>query len=145
MLYLELLKSTYGFPQYYADCEFNRMHDDGDPVKRYKDEVRGVIPLVCDVIVHGREEMPERDNLIAIEMKKTGRPADETLANQRRLRALTMPLYKRTGPQGEPSAFAGYVSGYELGILIVLDPAHVRFRVEEYRSGALVQAECGSF
>lgn len=54
------------FSYYYSDVEYNR---NGGQVKTIIDEELNVIDVTCDLIVHSRGNL-QKDNLIAIEMKK---------------------------------------------------------------------------
>ena len=143
MLQLEMLKHSFDLSEYYADCDFNRMQD--GKIKQIIDEQFYVITVQCDVLFHGRGERgPPRENLIAIEMKKAGRPLQETLDDQKRLRALTTPP-GRDNWSGDGKTFPEYVCGYELGLFIELDVQRATYRVEEYRDGNFVDAEHGTF
>ena len=89
-----------------------------------------------DLILHSRGEIPGRDNLIAIEMKKAQRPEMEKIQDRTRLRAMT-----KSNPRELWSADGitqpEHVCGYELGVYIELDVRSAAYRVEEYRAGHL--------
>jgi hypothetical protein len=62
--------------------------------RRFKtilDEHMEEVAVTCDLILHSRGEIASRDNLIAIEMKKSDRPREEKEKDRVRLRALTKP------------------------------------------------------
>jgi hypothetical protein len=139
---MERFKEHFGFAGYYADPEYNRMQD--GRIKVMLDENLVEIRIQCDLLLHGRGERGPRENLIAIEMKKSGRPPEETLDDQRRLRALTTPPGPNTW-SGDGETFPEYVCGYQLGILVELDISRTRYRVEEYRSGRMEIVRTGPF
>ena len=87
---LENLAKTYGFNGYYADVENNRKQR--GEVKTILDDNEEVVCVTCDLILHSRGEIVTRDNLLAIEMKKHGRPSEEKKKDRLRLRALTKPI-----------------------------------------------------
>ncbi len=49
--------------------------------------------IICDLIVHSRGEIVEKDNLIALEMKKAYRSMQEKENDKTRLVALTKDSY----------------------------------------------------
>lgn len=68
-LYLEIRHSKYS--RYYVDVEYNR---NNGRVKTICNDDLKVVTIICDLIVHSRGEIVEKDNLIALEMKKSYRP-----------------------------------------------------------------------
>ena len=52
-----------------------------------------VVTIICDLIVHNRGEIVEKDNLIALEMKKAYRSMQEKENDKARLVALTKDSY----------------------------------------------------
>ena len=56
------------FRDYYCDIEYNRNFDGN--IKTIIDDQHVVLDITCDLIVHSRGLNPDRDNLIAIEMKR---------------------------------------------------------------------------
>lgn len=139
---LERYKEEFGLGRYYVDPEYNRMQK--GRVKLMLDEDMVEVVIQCDLLVHGRGELGARENIIAIEMKKSGRPHAETLNDQRRLRALTMPP-GRDMWSADGKTFPKYVCGYELGIFIELDIANTSYYLEEYRAGKMVGQRNGEF
>lgn len=120
-----------GFEQYRADIEYNRKRG---KVKTILDEQAHVLRITTDLILHRRGSVIEDDNLIAIEMKRSGHRAAEKDKDRARLRALTKSSYDgvwSADGQNEPE----HVCGYKLGYYIELDSEGRRFRVEEYQSG----------
>lgn len=133
---LERLKGEYGFGDYYADPEYDRKN--GAELKTIIDGKARVIRIIADLIVHGRGKLGNRDNLIAIEMKKSGRPQTETQSDRERLMAMTKVPNKevwsvdgKTRPE--------HVSGYELGVFIELNAAKTTVTVEEFESGKSIE------
>lgn len=119
---------------YYADTEYNRKQ--GGQVKTMMDESQQVINITCDLIVHSRGEIPSKDNLLAIEMKKANRPATALEADRKRLRCLTRASYDGIW-SADGKTLPEHVCGYDLGLLIELNPRTGRAVIEEYRSGQL--------
>ena len=66
---LETITHQNGLSTYYADTEYNRKQN--GRVKTMLDDDMQVINITCDLILHSRGEVMARDNLIAIEMKKS--------------------------------------------------------------------------
>lgn len=117
MIYLDKAREEQRLYDYYTDTEYNRNLGE---VKRIGDK-----PITCDLILHSRGELP-RDNLIAIEMKKTHHKKIDKDADRKRLIDLTSP-------------HEGY--RYELGLFIELGIAQakvepkVKYMIEIYRNG----------
>lgn len=86
----EELKRT-KFSDYFVDVEYNR--NIGGKLKTSKKTIKGldeqIVTINCDLIVHSRGQNVLRDNLIALEMKKsTGRKVDKD-KDRNRLECLT--------------------------------------------------------
>lgn len=86
-LYIELEMEQVGLQGYYADVEYNRKQNGA--VKTIMDDEYQIIRINCDLILHSRGEIIQRDNLIAVEMKKIERPQYEKDSDINRLRAMT--------------------------------------------------------
>lgn len=86
-LYIELEMERVGLQGYYADVEYNRKQNGA--VKTIMDDEYQIIRINCDLILHSRGEIIQRDNLIAVEMKKSERPQYEKDSDINRLRAMT--------------------------------------------------------
>jgi len=84
-----------GYGEYRADTEYNRKQS--GQVKTILDETMHVVRITCDLILHSRGRVPERDNLIAIEMKRLSHPEREKQKDRVRLRALTKASYDTSG------------------------------------------------
>src|SRR3546814_16494171 len=82
-----------GYDGYRADTEYNRKQ--GGQVKTILDETMHVVRITCDLILHSRGRVVERDNLIAIEMKRWSHSEREKPKARDRLRALTIASYDR--------------------------------------------------
>lgn len=75
----DLIKNNKSYCHYYVDVEYNR---NNGKVKAIIGENLEVIPINCDLIVHGRGENRIQDNLLAVEMKKSNRPKKEKLKDK---------------------------------------------------------------
>lgn len=87
-LFLEINLTKYSC--YHVDTEYNR--NKGKVKTIYNNDCK-VVSIVCDLIIHSRGEIPDKDNLIAIEMKKSYRPSMEKENDKARLVALTKSSY----------------------------------------------------
>ena len=139
-LYLEKSKSSFGFGAYHADVEYNRKQD--GQIKTILDGDLRVVVINCDLIFHSRGEIVQRDNLVAVEMKKSGRPQAEKNKDRERLRALTKSSYDdvwsndgKTNPE--------HVCGYELGLYIELDAEGNQYLIERFEKGAHISKRRG--
>lgn len=87
MVYIrDLIRDKTDYYGYFVDVEYNR---NKGKIKTIIDRNLHVIVINCDLILHSRGQHPEQDNLIAIEMKKSGRPEKEKEKDRNRLIALT--------------------------------------------------------
>ena len=120
---------------YYADPEYNRKQN--GRVKTILDENMQVINVTCDLILHSRGEILERDNLIAIEMKKSERPEEEKESDRARLRTLTKSTYDDVWSY-DGETHPEHVCGYELGFFIELNILHKLYSVQQFQNGYLV-------
>ncbi|RHQ16495.1 hypothetical protein DW974_08655 [Lachnospiraceae bacterium AM48-27BH] len=131
----EVLKNTRYF-NYYVDVEYNR--NIGGMVKTIKKTYRGmdecIVTINCDLIVHSRGKNKLRDNLIALEMKKsTGRKIDKD--NDRiRLECLTKSPGQDIWSYGR-KALPQYVCGYGLGVYYEVNFKRQSILVEYYKEG----------
>lgn len=120
---------------YYADPEYNRKQE--GLVKTILDENLHIVRVTCDLILHSRGQLPNLDNLIAIEMKRIEHPDKEKQKDRVRLRALTKSSYDDVWSADEET-LPEHVCGYALGYFVELDLGARLFRVEEYQHGELV-------
>lgn len=139
-IYLENAKNNAGLSAYYSDTEYNRKQN--GKVKTILDDEMQVVVINCDLILHSRGEIVERDNLIAIEMKKANRPQAEKDRDRARLRAMTKTTYDDIWSY-DGETHPEHVCGYELGIYIELDVSGEKYLVEEFRSGDSVKDYSG--
>lgn len=117
---------------YYADTEYNRKQ--GGQVKTLMNEQLQIVNITCDLIIHSRGKIPEKDNLIAIEMKKATHAAADKDADRQRLIALTRTSYDGVWT-ADGKTLPEHVCGYELGLLVEIDTRTAAARIEEYRRG----------
>src|SRR3546814_3517435 len=92
------------------------------------------VRITCDLILHSRGRVVERDNLIAIEMKRLSHPEREKQKDRVRLRALTKTSYDDVW-SADGRALPEHVCGYGLGYFVELDADRRKFRFEEYQLG----------
>lgn len=64
---MERLAHDAGFREYRADVKYNRAND--GRLKTIAGENFETVTITCDLILHSRGRVADRDNLIAIEMK----------------------------------------------------------------------------
>lgn len=121
-IYLEISNSKYS--RYYVDTEYNRNNEKVKTI--YNDDLK-VVSIVCDLIVHSRGEIVEKDNLIALEMKKA------------RLVALTKESYDGVW-SFDGKTLPEYVCGYELGIYYEIDRKCSSIYVEYYTKGKILKS-----
>lgn len=123
-----------GFNGYYADVEYNRMQE--GRVKTLLDDHLRIVRITCDLILHSRGQIVERDNLIAIEMKRIEHPDSEKSKDRDRLRALTKKSYDGVW-SADGKTLPEHVCGYSLGYFAELNATGRSFRIEEYLQGNL--------
>lgn len=139
--YLETNAKNSGLKDYYADVEYNRNQG---MIKTILDDEQKVIVINCDIILHSRGENVGRDNLIAIEMKKSERPEEEKNKDRDRLRALTKSSFDGIWA-ADGKTFPEHVCGYELGYFIELDISERIANVEGYRLGKCFSSNAYKF
>ncbi len=135
--HLQQQADKFGIKGYYADPDYNRKQ--GGQVKTILDRDYEVITVQCDLLLHSRGEVVGRDNLIAIEMKKSYRSQAEKDDDRKRLRALTKKSDGVWAYDGQ--AHPEHVCGYVLGIFIDVDLPHRSIRIEYYRNGKFRNAD----
>lgn len=129
---LECVAIDHGLVGYFADAEYNRKQN--GLIKTIIDENMEEVKVQCDLILHSRGKYVERDNLIAIEMKKSNRPGKEWKSDRTRLRALTKSSYDGIW-SNDGETHPEHVCGYELGALVVLYEKKQEFQVEYFVDG----------
>ena len=121
---------------YCVDPEYNR-NDRGRELRARVKTILGPggvgIPITCDIVIHRRGAPGDRENLLAIEMKKSGRPAAEAASDRLRLRALTSePGIEVIDGHGR---YPEHVCGYLVGVFMEIDIAR-RVCVSEFFTGS---------
>lgn len=122
-----------GITGYYVDLEYNRKQD--GQIKTILDGDFKIIPVTCDLIVHTRGEAFLRDNLLAIEMKKSNHAESEKNKDRERLRALTKDSFDDVWSY-DGHTHPEHVCGYELGIYMELDLNFREWHFEAYEKGS---------
>lgn len=141
-IYLERYAHEAGLVNYYADTEYNRKQ--GGRIKTIFDECMEVVVIQSDLILHSRGSSILEDNLIAIEMKKAGRPELEKESDRKRLRAMTKSSFDDIW-SNDGEAHPEHVCGYRIGLYIELDAARRAARLERYIGGERVQERTITF
>lgn len=131
----EVLKNT-RFDEYFVDVEYNR--NVGGLLKTMKKTIRGedeqIVTINCDLIVHSRGQNKSRDNLIAVEMKKsTACPADKN-SDRIRLECLTKKPDQDVWSYGS-KALPEHVCGYGLGVYYEVNFGRGTVKIEYYAEG----------
>ncbi|MGJ7573260.1 hypothetical protein ACSFBX_22235 [Variovorax sp. RB2P76] len=122
-------------PGYHVDCEYNR---NGDGLKQIRTLDGEVANITCDIILHSRGSIPEEDNLIAIEIKKSSRKTEHKNADRERVKALTMSIYGEELYSYKGLMLPRYVCGYGMGIYLEYDIRNMKFIEEFYAGGVLM-------
>jgi hypothetical protein len=130
--YLEDERRASGLDGYFVDPEYNRQQN--GRIKTILDDNLREIGITCDLILHSRGHIVERDNLIAIEMKKSDRPAAEKGSDRLRLKILTRDSYDGVW-SADGVTLPEFVCGYELGVFIELNLRDALVTTEEFRRG----------
>ncbi|MDN3628203.1 hypothetical protein [Vibrio lentus] len=126
---LEQVANNSGLDGYFADVEYNR--NKGAKKTLVNDDYKE-ITICCDLLLHSRG-VKEQDNLIAIEMKKSGRKQQETVDDCERLTVLTRPTYEN-GQYNEK-----HVCGYKLGVFIFVDYQKREFQFTYFENGCVLK------
>ncbi len=121
---------------YYADVENNRKQY--GRVKTILGDKRKGVKVTCDLILHSRAEIPEQDNIIAIEMTK----AVQTEKKKNRDRARLMALTRSSHLDGEQvtlsvdeTTYPEHVCGYQLGAFVELNLRRKTITIEYFANG----------
>lgn len=131
----EVLKDT-KYAEYFVDVEYNR--NKGGKLKTFRKTIKGpseeIVTITCDLIVHSRGQNVLRDNLIALEMKKSTRNQMDKERDKIRLECLTME------PEDNVWSYGGktlpeHVCGYGLGIYYEVNLKENCFSIEYYAKG----------
>ena len=142
-IYLEASALSNKIEGYYADPEYNRKQ--GGQVKTILDDEMEIVTINCDLILHSRGEIMPRDNLIAIEMKKSERPESEKVSDRARLRTMTKPGYGNEVYSYDGETHPEHVCGYELGYFIEIDKDSQTYILQKFSSGELISTDSYCF
>lgn len=93
-----------------------------------------IIRIKTDLIVHSRGECIERDNLLALEMKKSYRPKKEKDADRSRLKCLTKDSFNHEW-SFDGTELPEHVCRYAIGIYYEIDFDKRTISLEYYRKG----------
>lgn len=141
-IYLTRKFWKYRLRGYFADIEYNRKQ--GGLVKTILDDQFNMVVIQADLIVHSRGRFIDRDNFLAIEMKKSTRPGAEMVSDRIRLRAMTKKSYDGVWSSGD-GTHPDHVCNYSLGVYIILDVKSRNYILEFYHLGELVDMIKGEF
>lgn len=129
-LYEKLKKTKYW--EYFVDVEYNRNH--GGKLKTIKRDDYQIVKINCDLIVHSRGQNAYRDNLIAIEMKKSSVKEKYKDSDRCRLECLTKRPDQDVWSYGG-EALPEHVCGYGLGVYYEVNYGKKNILVEYYNKG----------
>jgi hypothetical protein len=127
--YLQNAANQMGLNRYFADAEYNRNQG---KIKTILDGSGTEVTINCDVILHSRGQ---------IEMKKSDRPAEEKVADRKRLQALTKSSFDDVWVS-DGITLPKHVCGYRLGAFVELDRVNGNCHIEFFKSGHSVKTEC---
>lgn len=131
----ELDKTPY--KDYYIDNEYNR---NCGKVKTTINGEMKVIIIQCDLIVHSRGTNEQRDNLIAIEMKKSYQAQEYKDSDRDRLCALTKRMHNNEVYSYDGKTFPKHVCGYGLGVYYEVDKDKKKILIEYYKDGEMFES-----
>jgi len=134
---IEANLAVLGLEGYYADPEYNRKQE--GRVKTILDDDNREIKICCDIVVHTRGARVVGDNLIAIEMKKTGVSAKDKSSDFDRLRAMTKQSFDGVW-SADGETHPEHVCGYDLGVYIEINPETGDSEVVYFRHGEIEDA-----
>ena len=138
-IHMHCLLHKYGLEDYYVDVEYNRKHSPEDyyvdvKYNRKQGEIKTIsykggeiVKITSDIILHSRDRLVQRRNLIAIEMKKSTQSKESKDKDRKRLKALTERFDKEN-----PSE---HICDYQLGFYIELNISSHTFLFERYERG----------
>jgi len=135
--YLQTHAHQEGLKDYFADPEYNKQQ--GGNIKTIINEREEVLEITCDLILHSRGQYfgPD-DNLIAIEMKKDYRPADDKKKDRERLTALTKQTFDDVW-SADGKTHPDRVCCYHVGYYTELVSSNRCFLIEEYIHGEMLR------
>lgn len=130
--FIELQLASEGVTGYYADTEYNRKQR--GKVKTIINDELQVVTITADLIVHSRGEIEAPgDNLIAVEAKKSSRPAREKASDVARLIAMTREPYN--GVWNYEDGHPEHVCGYAVGIFMEIRQSTAELLLEYFKRG----------
>jgi len=133
MLILRQELNASDFSNYYSDIEYNRNFD--GQIKTIIDDNMEVTNITCDLIIHSRGQIPQQDNLIALEMKRDNHLESEKNKDRIRLRALTKPTNDSLTYSADGRTLPRHVCGYVFGVFYEISIDHRNINIEYYRNG----------
>jgi hypothetical protein len=147
-VYLQRIAEQAGLDGYFVDAEYNRMQE--GKIKTILDDNETVVRINCDLILHGRGNRGCRENLIAVEMKKDGRPISHYEKDRRRLRALTKDPDSAKNQvwaigKNVDYLWPQHVCGYILGAFVLLDRPQRTCTIDYFAEGSLVSSRQRKF
>lgn len=131
ILYDELKRTHYS--DYFVDVEYNR---NNGKLKTIIDGSLKVVTINCDLIIHSRRRNLLKDNLIALEMKKSERAENDKIKDRERLTALTKKSYDNIYSV-DGINLPEHVCGYSLGIYYEIKLRDNIILIEYYKDGKL--------
>ena len=138
--HIDNLLNSYELGEYFVDTEYNR---NGGFIKTIINRQMKVVPVTCDLIIHSRGHM-QKDNLLALEMKKLPCSNEELDKDRDRLLALTKHDFGETFSLNN-NTFPKNVCDYEVGIYYLIDIERRMITLEIYNDGQKVNSETQSF
>lgn len=129
------------YSDYFVDVEYNR---NMGRKKTIVNDRMAVITINCDLIVHSRGHRLDRDNLIAIEMKKAYRDEEEKQKDRERLMALTNPSFDGVW-RNDGRRLPDHVCDYQLGVYIEIEESTASGFFEFYYAGRLNESQRFSY
>lgn len=105
---IEKIKNEKWFSNYSVDVDYNRMLG-GGPKIIYDERIKKDIPIIPDLVIHGRGRINGHENLLCVEVKKSSASKSEKEDDLHRLRFLTRRSVKKIEKEK-------YVFGYYVGI-----------------------------
>lgn len=131
----EVLDNT-KYKEYHIDNEYNR---NCGKVKTTINGQMKVIKIQCDLIIHSRGKNEQRDNLIAIEMKKSYQTEEDKNSDRDRLCALTKSKHDDEVYSYDGKTFPKHVCGYCLGVYYEVDKDEKKVLIEYYQNGTFCE------
>ena len=126
--------------EYFCDVEYNR---NGHEVKAIIDDDCKIIKIQNDLIIHSRGTKM-KDNLLALEMKKSTSSLVKMNEDRNRLKCLTKQecsdIFSYNG-----LSFPKNVCKYEIGIFYIIDVNAKIITIEIYSNSSLVNIETNTF